>query len=75
MRLKIQINDTGAWRHLFTFGPTDEAIVLDHVVRLAAQVSTRAKLRVVNGDGSIKAYATGPEFMWDSKVATAAAGA
>ena len=63
--MKLQINAAGSWRHMLDFDAGDVRIVASRAVLLVrATRTTRCRLRVLNDDGSEKAFCEAPDYLW-----------
>ena len=62
--MKIQINDSGSWRHIAVFDKTVEVAMRKSAARFLAIVNERAKLRILDDKGAVKATCRGPDFDW-----------
>lgn len=63
--MKLQINDSGSWRHVSSFNAIDEVGVRDKARKLVAIANERAKLRILDDKGNRKATCSGPDFDWE----------
>jgi hypothetical protein len=63
-KLKLQIKDAGAWRHIVTFSKTDKIGVLRASADLLRSLQQpRTTMRVVQGDIPIY-FCAAPTYMW-----------
>jgi hypothetical protein len=55
--MKLQFNNTGAWRQVLTFMPDRcEAVQISAVTLLIRSGSDRCKMRILNDDATVYAY-------------------
>lgn len=66
--MKLQINDSGSWRHAFSFNANDEKEVRMRAAKLACIVNEHCKLRILGDDNSVRARSSGPDFDWKEVV-------
>lgn len=65
--LKLQINDSGAWRDILRFDFHNEPEVREHARQLVLLADNRKlKLRIHDKDDGVQAYCAGPDFVWRS---------
>lgn len=64
MKMKLQINDAGSWRHVLTFKENAERDVRVRAVKLICIVNEHAKLRILDDKGDVKATSQPPNFEW-----------
>lgn len=62
--MKLQINDSGSWRHVVTFDSTVENATRERSVKLLAIINERARMRILDDRSKVKATCKGPEFTW-----------
>ncbi|MBC7857990.1 MAG: hypothetical protein H7Z39_04260 [Burkholderiaceae bacterium] len=62
--MKLQINDSGSWRHIAAFAQEDERDVRARSVKLLVVINERAKLRILDDQNSATATCKGPDFNW-----------
>lgn len=65
--MKLQINDAGSWRHICAFERTVEKDVRERAVKLMVVVNERAKLRILDDRGHLRAICQGPNFTWGER--------
>lgn len=65
--MKLQINDAGSWRQILNFDQSVAEQVCERAVGLVAVVNERAKLRILDDEGSVRAYCDGPHFTWEER--------
>lgn len=61
--MKLQINDTGAWRNVLSFKPEKKEAAMVHAERLAECSAGVVKLQIINADRQVVDYWT-PETGW-----------
>lgn len=62
--MRLQINDSGSWRHVLRFDASDEQDVRVRAVKLVCVVNERSKLRILDDKAVVKATCSGPDFSW-----------
>jgi len=65
--MRLQINDSGSWRHVLRFDASDEQDVRIRAVKLVCVVNERSKLRILDDKAEVKATCSGPDFSWQDR--------
>lgn len=62
--MKLQVNNTGAWRDVIRFDLRDEASIRQHAATLVRLSDGKATLRIADDQNNATARCSGPEFEW-----------
>ncbi len=62
--MKLQVNNTGAWRDVIRFDAKDEATIRQHAATLVRLSDGKASLRIADDQNTATARCVGPEFDW-----------
>ncbi|MDZ7595850.1 MAG: hypothetical protein U0932_14470 [Thiobacillus sp.] len=62
--MKLQVNNTGAWRDVIRFDAGDEAFIRQQAYNLLRLSDGKASMRIADDQNTATARCKGPEFEW-----------
>lgn len=62
--MKLQVNNSGAWRDVIRFDAGDEAFIRQQAATLVRLSDGKSSLRIADDQNNATARCIGPEFEW-----------